>query len=148
MMHKVMRIGFLVLTVSAPAAVAAQTAPEPGIAADVSQLLDWIDGGLAQEATASPTPALGEGPVGQALGWLFGGETQSAATEAADPPAPQGSPEKPMASVVVPPPPTPAAAPVATAADLPEDEPLTLTPQPRPVATVRAQGLLLPVASP
>lgn len=150
MMHgKAMRIGFLALAVSAPAAAAAQTATDPEIAANVAQLLDWIDGGLAQGAAASSpaspsTPALGEGPVGQALGWLFGGEPQSASIEAAEAPEPEpGTPQPATARVAA-----PVTTPAIASMDPPEDEPLTLTQQPRAVATVRPQGLLLPVASP
>ena len=152
---KAIRTGLLAVAFWAPVVAVsyAQSAasPEPDLAANVSHLLEWVDEGLDHAAEAShtdlpPPPALGEGPVGQAIEWLFGGgEAQSASTEAGGAPVPRAK----TAPVAVE---TPAATPVATTMaeimDPPEDDPLVLTAQPRPVATVRPQGLLLPVAAP
>ncbi len=149
MIHgKAIRTGLLAAAFLAPAVAAsyAQTAPEPepNLAADVSQLLDWIDGGLdsGSETHAAPSPALGEGPVGRALGWLLGGdEPQPASAAPEDVPVP-AVPVQATANG----PATPVAAPVE---DVPPDgDPLSLTPQARPVAASRPQGLLLPVAAP
>lgn len=145
------RTGFLAVALWAPAATAslAQSAPpqQPDLSADFSNLIDWIDSGLAQGAAASKpevrtTPALGEGPVGQALDWLFsGGETDT-------PEAPEVSqtpkPAAPIAAATR----SAAVTPTAETMEPPEGDPLNLEPRPRPVATVRPQGLLLPVAAP
>jgi len=123
----------------------AQTAsPEPDIAADVSDLLDWIDQGLdraaeASETTLPPPPALGEGPVGQAIDWLLGGgDATSASPETADAPARQADAAPVTATSLT------------AAADeqgAPEDGPLVLTAPSRAAAADLSQGLLLPVAA-
>lgn len=150
------RTGLVAAAFSAAAASASLAQPaqqQPDLAADLSSLIDWIDSGLAggasaPEPEARATPALGQGPVSQALDWLLNGtEAPSASAEAPETAAP-AAPVARMAQPVAAAPATPVARVPAEPEGPPDGDPLNLEPQPRPVATVRPQGLLLPVAPP
>lgn len=143
------RIAIVATALWLPVAAAAQTATESDQAANVSELLDWIDDGLERAAAASqpatpPVPALGEGPVGQALGWLFGGDGQTAGEEPSEPSAPEPAAKAaaaPAEAGQIP------ATPIA-AQGAPKNEPMALEPAPGLAGASQPRGLLLPVATP